>query len=220
VLLLAGCGGHALSGAERAQQAPPVRVTRIAGATPREGRVLRALLAAMRPTRISSVAVERIARGIRLRVHAGASLRGEWEANLLADRYAAEADRLGLRPVALATLLPHSTVAIASVRREVRAAIGRGTRIVELRDEGDGVALVVRVPDPAGFLVRHGPALAAIFVTRPHFVGVEDRHGDIVYAWGGVPNAGMVYARPDLDACGPIHHSVAVGYRADPCPAR
>lgn len=44
--------------------------------------------------------------------------------------------------------------------------------------------------------------------------GARPRH-----AWGWLPAQGMLWTRPDLDACGPITHSMPVRARELPCPA-
>jgi hypothetical protein len=217
----------ALTGEARQWAAPPVRKTRIVGARAAETRVLRALLRAMGETRISSIGIEPDGSEVRLRVHAGESVRGEWEAALLSARYTNDAGVGRLRPVGIFagsdTTLARGFVARPfSVRRLRRAVVGalRGRAdLVELRDEGGGLAVVVRTRDPASFLKRRGRALAAATALPAHYVGVEDATGALVYAWAGLPFEGIVYPRPDLDACGPIAHSEPAFAQPWPCAA-
>jgi hypothetical protein len=216
-----------LTGEARQWAAPPVARTRILGARPAEARVLRTLLYAMGRTRISSVGIEPDGAEARLRVHAGESVRGQWEAALLPGRYTNAAGRGALRPVGVVAgsdaTLARGFVArpfsVGRVRRGVAHALRGRARLVELRDEGGGLAVVVRTQDPASFLKRRGRALAAATALPAHYVGVEDAVGAIVYAWAGLPYEGIVYPRPDLDACGPITHSQPALSRPWPCPA-
>src|SRR5438045_2234180 len=78
--------------------------------SPRERATLRRLLSRIAPSRIRSVRIAPLRTfkrwsapggSVLLRVDAGSSLRGQWETALLGNLYAAEADRLGLRPVGL-----------------------------------------------------------------------------------------------------------------------
>jgi hypothetical protein len=214
-----------------------VTSTRIVGAGPVETRALRSLLHALGRTRISSIGIEPVKQpsrwnltpgDVRLRVHAGQSVRGEWEAALLAGLYTAEAGSRGLRPVGLvagsdttrARGFTGRPFSLAHARRRVAAALAGDGRIVELRAEALGLAVVVRTPQPARFLEDHGRALAAAADVPAHYVAVEDAAGAIVYAWAGLPYEGIVYPRPDLDACGPIAHSSPPLAQPGPCPAR
>jgi hypothetical protein len=226
----------ALTAEARQWAAPPVTTTRVA-ARPAEVRALRALLVQMQPTRIASIAIVQVAhpsswrlpRGaLTIAVRAGPSIRGDWEGALLAARYTAAAGADGLRPIDLSavsgTIRPvgfePARLHLASIRRRVLGALGGDASIVELRDEGGGLAVVVRTPEPARFLKRRGRQLLAATRTPAHYVGVEDGAGAVVYAWAGLPDEGMLYARPDLDACGPIVHSEAVSWSEPPCAAR
>jgi len=214
--------------------------TTITGARPRERATLRRLLAKLAPSRIRSVRIGRVLHPARwnipngtvqLDVQAGTSLRGEWEAALLGDLYAAAADRLGLRPVGLVAsgsgtsqpgVVGGARVSFASVRRAARAG---GARVVELRHQAGAVALTLRTDRPAVFLKHHGRQVVRAVQPKASYdlvsvyVGVEDGTGSLVYAWGWLPAEGMMWARPDLDACGPIFHSTPVGYHGPPCPA-
>jgi hypothetical protein len=227
----------ALAGEARQWAAPPAARTRIVGARPAEARALRTLLQSMRPTRISSIGIEPIADprrwnaspgDVRLRVHAGMSVRGQWEAALLAGRYTAEAGTHGLRPVgivagsdtSLARGFEARPLPVAAARRHVLAALGSSARLVELRDEGGGLAVVVRTAHPGPFLEHHGRALVRATREPADYVGVEDAGGALVYAWGGLPYEGILYPRPDLDGCGPVSHSTPAGYVTPPCPTR
>jgi hypothetical protein len=218
----------ALTGEARQWAAPAVAHARIVGARPAEARELRALLRAMGTTRISSIGIEPDGAEVRLRVHAGESVRGEWEAGLLSARYTNAAGRGALRPVGVFagsdTTLARGFVArpfsLARVHRAVVTAIGGRARLLELRNEGGGLAVVVRTDDPATFLKRRGRALAAAAAQPARYVGVEDATGAVVYAWAGLPFEGIVYPRPDLDGCGPIVHSTPALSRPWPCHAR
>jgi len=216
-----------LTSEARQWSAPPVARTRIVGARAAEARALGGLLHALGPTRISSIGIEPHGAEVRLRVHAGASVRGEWEAALLAGLYTNDAGTHGLRPVGLVagsdTTLARGFVAqrfsLARVHRRVVAALRGRARIVELRDEGGGLAVVVRTSQPAAFLKLRGRALVAATTLGAHYVGVEDGAGALVYAWGSLPYEGILYPRPDLDSCGPIAHSEPLGAQPPPCPA-
>ena len=214
----------------------PVRSTRIVGANPAERRVLRSLLASMRPTRIRSVGIETVAHpskwslpssDVRIRVHGGTSMRGIWEGDVLAERYTALAGGR-LRLVGLisgsdstrAGGLERQHIRLSRRRARVLHALAGEARLVELRDEAGGLAVVVRTAHPGAFLKARGRALVAATRTPAHYVGVEDASGAVVYAWAGLPNEGMVYPRPDLDACGPIVHSTPAFYKPLPCRAR
>jgi hypothetical protein len=166
-----------------------------------------------------------------LHVDAGKTLRGQWESSLLADLYIGEADRLalpGLTRVAsnAGSWFPRSigraTIPLGSVRSALAAS---GAKIIELRHEGGALALTVRTQNPAVFLQRYGHAVvAALRSSTPAesasvYVGVEDGAGALVYAWGWLPAEGMVWPRADLDACGPITHSMSPRATQLPCPA-
>jgi len=220
-----------------AQTAPR---TTIAGARPRESATLRRLLERLAPTRIRSVRIGplrelrrwNVPRGtVILQVDAGSSLRGSWETALLGNLYAAEADRLGLRPVGIVAsrsgasrpgVVGGARVLFAAVRRAVKAG---GARVLELRHEGGAVALTLRTDKPAFFLKHHGRQVVRALLPKSSYdlmsvyVGVEDANGALVYAWGWLPAQGMMWARPDLDACGPIFHSTPVRYKGPSCPA-
>jgi hypothetical protein len=145
--------------------------------------------------------------------------------------YADEADRVGLRAVdrvasSGGSWFPRpiggATIPLTSVRRALAAS---GAKVIELRHEADALALTVRTQNPALFLKRHGRAIVAAL--RPNraanfasaYVGVQDSAGALVYAWGWLPSQGMVWPRPDLDACGPITHSMPARAPQLPCPA-
>ena len=50
------------------------------------------------------------------------------------------------------------------------------------------------------------------------YYAVQDAYGAIVYGGGWLPGHGMFFARPDLDACGPVMHGhLAIG-GDPPCP--
>jgi len=146
--------------------------------------------------------------------------------------YAAEADRLALRTVdSVATkggtwspgTVGGARISSAAVRQAVAAGAGQ---VVELRDQAGAVALTLRTQHPAVFLKRHGHAVVGALRPKSSFdltsvyVAVEDGAGAIVYAWGWLPSQGMLWTRPDLDACGPITHSMPVRARVLPCQAR
>jgi len=208
---------------------------RIAAATPGERRALQAVLAEMRPTTIRSLALAPLPRPQRFGLDKGdvvlwigvcGTVRADWEAALFSARYAAVADRLGLRRVGLWRCPTDGSRPGPSPSpppfEAVRTVVERlHVDVRELRQEGYGVAITLRPRVVAEFLRYR----AARFVrdlartgTRNLYVGVEDREGAIVYAWAGAANEGILYARPDLDSCGPISHSTPIFYLAPPCP--
>src|SRR6266508_3689663 len=89
----------ALTSEARQWSAPPTAMTRVVGGTVSERAALRRVLRRLGQTRIRSVRLEPNSGPVTLHVDAGPALRGQWEASLLANLYAAEADRLALRTV-------------------------------------------------------------------------------------------------------------------------
>jgi hypothetical protein len=199
--------------------------------------VLEAVLVRMRPTAIRSVSLSPVAHpgryglspsDVTLHVGTGSSVRAEWEAALLGARYAAAASSIGLRSVGLVETSggggrpdanPIAPPRIAAVRDAVERL---HVHVVELRTEAGAVAITLRPRVVAQFLrfraSRFIHELDRAGATRGLYVGIEDPAGSIVYAWGWLPTEGILYARPDLDSCGPITHSTPVFYRAPPCP--
>jgi len=221
----------ALTGEVRQWSAAPTPTTRIAGGTGRERAALGRVLRRLGQTRIRSVRLEPNVGPVTLRVDAGPALRGQWESSLLADLYAAEADRLGMRTVAYVAsnggtwspgAVGGASISLTTVRDVIASA---GAQIVELRHQAGAVAVTLRTEHPAAFLKHHGRGL--VMALRPKssfdltsvYVGVQDGAGALVYAWGWLPAQGMFWTRPDLDACGPISHSMPVGARELPCAA-
>jgi hypothetical protein len=224
--------GEARQWAPRAATQTPVR---IAGATARERQALEAVLAELRPTAVRSLALAPLPRPQRFGLDPGdvvlwiggcAPLRADWEAALFSARYAAVADRLGLRHVGLwrcPTDGSRPGPAPTPPRFDaVRAAVDRlHVDVPELRREGDGVAITLRPRVPAEFLRYRASRFLRDLDragARSLYVGIEDAAGAIVYAWAWLPNEGILYARPDLDSCGPVSHSTPLSYRAPPCP--
>ena len=203
--------------------------TRIVGANAAERLAIRRILAAMKPTRIDTVRIVplRSLAGWRrwklpgdahaLDIANGGSLRAEWEATLVAGRYALLSGTAGLRSIAVVHLSRSSdraadtgepATAHASLVRVRKRAAAAGADVVELRRVGDGIALTLRTSDPAAFL-KHDGALVLAALAGPKssgYFGVEDGSGTVVYASGWTPSSGMFYSRIDLYECGPIHH--------------
>jgi hypothetical protein len=209
--------------------------TAIVGASPAEEREVRRLLDELGPSPIRTITF-----GVAWTVDAGPSVRGEWEAGLVAHLYQLDAERLHLRGVdelinapggknagggpVRATAFARSGADLGRVRAAVEAG---GARVVELRRLHDAIEIIVRADDPAAFLKHSGRGVLDV-LRRPArgsdahpsaFFGVEDGSGSVVYAGGWLPDEGMVWSRPDLDACGPIEHDVPLGYSAPTCPA-
>jgi hypothetical protein len=222
---------EAVSGEARQWAAPPTATTRIAGGTSKERAALRTVLRRLGQTRIRALRLASDLAPVTLHIDAGQTLRGQWEGSLLADMYAGEADRLGLRAVDRVasnggSWFPRpvggATIPLSSVQQALAAS---RAQVVELRHEAGALALTVRTQNPAVFLKRDGHAIVAAL--RPNmpanyasaYVGVQDRAGALVYAWGWLPSKGMVWARPDLDACGPITHSLPARALQHPCSA-
>jgi hypothetical protein len=222
---------QAMSGEARQWAAPPATTTRIAGGTAKERAALRNVLRRLGETRIRSLRLASDTAPPTLHVDAGQTLRGQWESSLVADMYIGEADRLGLRGLTRVASnggswfprpIGHATIPLNSVRRALAAS---GAKIIELRHEGGALAVTVRTQNPAVFLKRHGRAVVtalrsnALADSASVYVGVQDRAGALVYAWGWLPAEGMVWPRADLDACGPITHSMPAHATQLPCPA-
>jgi len=235
----AGCGGSAPAEESFAgQSAPPVERTRIAGALPAEGRVLRAILDELGPTRISRIGIKPINRlrlghlppgSVMLTVSAGTSLRGSWETHLVVGRYTAEAWRLhlrkpgrlhvgdgttGARPVRLS----HVRVDLAAARAVLRNA---NARFVEVRRPFGALVLTVRTAHPAAFLEHDGKRFLRSLGPRPStYWAVEDAAGAVVWATGWLTSGvGMLTSRPELEACGPVTSLGTLGPGPPPCPA-
>jgi len=204
----------------------PVRRTRIVGASAGERRAMRELLAAMQPTLIATITIRPDA----MTVSSVQSVRGVWETALFANRYAAVASARGLPPVPrvisgdgiqAARDLGTATIDAGRYRTAIVAAIRGRARLVELRTEEGALIVVVRTSGTASFLKHRGVAFfAATRNVQREYVAVQDGAGAVVYAWGRLPSEGIFYARPDLDACGPVQHSMPVGMTEPPCPAR
>jgi hypothetical protein len=205
--------------------------TVIAGGSARERAAIRRVVRSLGRTHVRRVRVVPRGEGVALKVTSDASLRGEWETSLLASAYAAYADRDGLRAVGWVDsqaggwqpgAAPDATFATTALRHVARAW---GIRVVELRRQAGAVSLMLRTDDPALFLHRHGRALVRMLRGKRRtlpvsgFAGIEDGAGVTVYAFGWLPAEGMMFTRPDLDACGPIVHSMPVGAPQLPCAA-
>ena len=150
-----------------------------------------------------------------LTVSAGSSLRGLWEAHLIAGRYTSEAGactyasrgRLSVgggttrpKPVRISVI----RIDLAAARQVVKEA---HAQLIEVRRPFGALVLTVRTDDPAQFLEHHARRFLNALGSRPStYWGVEDTHGAVVYAGGTLPGVGMMMSRPDLDSCGPILH--------------
>jgi hypothetical protein len=214
-LVAAGCGSH-----DDFRQTPAVIAHPKIVASPAERRTLETILARMAPTHIRGVRVA----GETLTVETNASVRSDWEGALLAATFNARhsfkrfVSGDGISGPGVIPNPPRFDLA------RIRAVAHRsGARILELRREGLGLAVVVQTDDPARFLKRHGLAWSDSFGRDPLkavYAGIADRHGAIVYAFGRLPSEGIFYTRPELDSCGPIQHSQPVTAKPPPpCPA-
>ncbi len=119
----------------------------------------------------------------------------------------------------------------SSVQREVTAFVNRatasGANVIEFRTiatPARAMAITLRVGDPAAFL-KHRTLPLLDLLNEPRvpllgfYLGIEDASGQLVWATSRLPNTGGVFTIPRLDACSPVTHSEAVGYKPPPCPA-
>lgn len=229
----------AVVGESNQWSSPAVTHTTVGDGLPAERQLLRRLLRAFRPKRITYVRIGPLtgepgwqswrlpARDVVVHVDAGGSMRDQWEARLLAARYIAEARRLHLRPVGLIETdgnngggraqdirFQPSTADSRQLHRRARQA---GVRIMELRRPFGALALTVRANNPAAFLKHHGRQFLEAVSGGWRYIAVEDANGSIVYAVESWGNGGGFFARPDLYACavsGPRDASQRL-----PCPA-
>jgi hypothetical protein len=118
-------------------------------------------------------------------------------------------------------------------RRLLGAARGARARVIEVRIivlPARAIALTLRVADPAAFLKHRARTVLnhLIKLRAPlagHYVGLEDSHGRLVWAWSGIHlsengvYSGGLFVIPRLDRCSPIAHSELVGFEPPPCPA-
>ena len=212
--------------------------TVVAGGRPAERTELRRLLRQVQPTPIARIAIEPLPRAFAKRRSGvawtvdGRTARAGFEANLLAQLYDRSAPRLGLRPVSAVTLGGETeglrVVGVNPVRRSLEPAEAvvedAGGHVVGVWRPGGAAELTLRFDDPARFLkddgqrfldALHGPGP----FTASVFFEVEDAAGTVVYAAGWLPREGWLFARPDLDSCGPVVHSRPFGASYPPCPA-
>jgi hypothetical protein len=215
VLVAAGCGSH-----EDFRQNPAVVTHPAIHASAKDRSALQAILARMAPTHIRGVRVV----GNTLTLDTNESVRANWEGALLAATFNVKRPFEHLVTgdgISGPGVIPNAPrFDLAKIRAAARSG---GASFLELRREGLGLAVVVQSDDVARFLKRDGLAFVKAFGRDPLkavYVGIADKHGAIVYAFGRLPSEGIFYSRPELDSCGPIEHSQLVSaQQPPPCPA-
>jgi hypothetical protein len=173
------------------------------------------------------------------------TLRSDWEEQLYIGAYLGLMERWPKAAVAAAAT-EHSEGPVARLRAyDVFGSNPKSSRVARLEqrllatasiershvDElrvfatpARAIAVTLSVADPAAFLKHRAQALLTVF-SRPsvpllgYYIGVEDRHGQLVWATYQLPASGGVFAIPRLDSCSPVSHSQPAAYQPPPCPA-
>jgi len=224
----------------RAEFATAAVATRITGGSAAERALLREILAALAPTHISQLRLERVRGGVTLQAPRG-SLRSEWESAVVgevfhdrsADQHLPHVLTVAVGPVSWLTAdasprPPHaSPQSSAATRRTMRRlARATGARVLELTVPApDALAVVLRlqVSNAARFL-RYRLAAALVTATANEsryeglYVEVDDARG-VAWASGETRLGGDFYVRPSLAGCGPIYLPYPSDVVVTPCPA-
>jgi hypothetical protein len=200
--------------------------TTIVGATPAEEAEVRELEAAFGKTPIQRIEFYPASedpptisnptqQGVGWMVDWGTTLRGQWEAGLLAALYDAAAGE-ALRPVeSVNNAMGGGPANLSGIGPPVGslAAVRRlfpidGATLVALHVIDGAVEVTIHAENPARFLKHDGPAflnsLRGPNLGSSVYFAVEDHYGSVVYAGGWLPNVGMQQGRADLTDCGPV----------------
>lgn len=222
--------GVEVSAPNKAAHARPARVsamsaTKIIGGTAAQHSLLRAILAALPPTRVPLLRVVGVHGGVKLKAP-GDAIRTTWKVAVTGVVFADRSADLHLPPVLEVDVGPvgwpttdagprpgHATPAtIAATRRTMRRlARASGARVSELRVSApDALAVVlrVRVSDAASFLEHRLKALVIAAASRDTrseglYIEVDDARG---MAWASAETrlGGESYVRPRLSGCNPF----------------
>ena len=223
---------------------PSLGAPRVVGFRGAETVALRRVLEALRPHGLRvvelSIRRERLPRayrgGLMMRIAPATPItpRTEWEAEVLADAYAAAtrhppryAEVDGVGPFAIRDFSALDELVLARRRRHLAArlravAMRRGAVVRELRPAdpaGITLAVTLQVGSPARFLRAEADALGRVLNRAglpAHYLGVLDGRGRLVWALTHVNGGGGYFTLRRLDACDHIEHSEPSGVKLPP----
>ncbi len=234
------CGRTHEQGLTQPSLGPP----RVVGFRGAESVALRRVLAALRPHGLRVVELrvrrKRLPRayrgGLMMRIAPARPItpRTEWDAEVLADAYAAatphpprDAEVDGVEGFAIQGFSALDERVLARRRRHLEASL----RAVALRAKavvremraadpaGITLAVTLQVSSPARFLRAEADALGHALNRAglpAHYLGVLDGGGRLVWALTHVNNGGGYYTLRRLDACDHIQHSEPFGAKLPP----
>jgi hypothetical protein len=243
-MLTAGLAGLTATGTLAASPVP------VSGGSPAQQRVARVLLAQLHSPRITGVAFvphahpPGITNGQRMDVSgADRTVRTYWDENLFVAAFVRESNSRGIPEPKLAVMNGDSFVAIhgpgppgprASARvvagyvaglRSAAASAKAQVVSVEVLRPGHpiGVALTLKVADPAAFLKQRVSRLLPKIEQPPtgifaRYIGLQDPSGTLVWEVGLFPGSSRSSIAPSLQGCDPTPHTMPVGRTTPSCP--
>ena len=115
---------------------------------------------------------------------------------------------------------------VSSVKAAAASAKAQLVGVDVMRPGPIGVALTLRVPDPASFLKHRVSGVLAVFDNQPNgilqrYLGVQGPTGTLVFEVGIFPSGSRIYIATNLSGCNPIP---MIGgpdrEKIPPCPAK
>jgi hypothetical protein len=113
---------------------------------------------------------------------------------------------------------------VSSVKVAAASAKAQVAGVDVMRPGPIGVALTLRVHDPARFLKHRFSSVLAVFNNQPtgilqRYLGVQGPTGTLVFEVGNFPTGSSIYIAPNLRGCNPIP-MIGEGMKIPPCPAK
>jgi hypothetical protein len=219
----------------------PSHATKTSGGTTAELRLLRSIVASMRPNAIASIELVSSSRAVTLRIEADSSMRTLWQEALIASAFRDRSRRagndvevsledgmsMGVIPPGPAELPAAKPGGTEKARQSFdKAAQRSGAKLDELkiyRPDGVAVAVTLRTTHPASFLVERMPTFLARVGDRWHdydgvYIRLVGGSGKTIWetSTAGRTSTGAVGSLSELAGCSPIANW---GPTPLPCPA-
>jgi len=115
---------------------------------------------------------------------------------------------------------------VSSVKVAAASAKAQLVGVDVMRPGPIGVALTLRVSDPARFLKHRFSGVLGVFDNQPvgilaRYLGVQGPSGTLVLEVANYPTGSSIYLAPKLRGCNPIPGMMGIpGMKIPPCPAK
>ena len=114
---------------------------------------------------------------------------------------------------------------VSSVKETAATAKAQVVGVDVMRPGPIGIALTLRVADPASFLKHRLSSVLAVFNNQPtgilqRYLGVQGPTGSVVLEIANFPTGSSISIAPNLRGCNPIPMIGHPGMKIPPCPAK